>query len=129
MALGLALGLVAVAAAAGLFELSRSLYDRARGRWYAGNGRDLFHAGAVGSVTFALVLHGLPVALAAVTAATAAVVPLMVLDWIATRRRRVLTFLAAIGVCVSPALLAPRVVVDAGNATARMLFPALGPGR
>ena len=43
---GLALGALAVLAATALLELSRTLAETYRGRWYAGNGRDVFHAAA-----------------------------------------------------------------------------------
>src|SRR5260221_282965 len=45
-ALGLALGTLAVLAATALLELSRSMAEKYRGRWFAGNGPDRFHAGA-----------------------------------------------------------------------------------
>ena len=61
---GLASGALAVAAATFLLELSRTLAERARGRWYAGNGRDVFHAGAVAVLTAALAFNGLPPAIA-----------------------------------------------------------------
>jgi hypothetical protein len=119
---GAGLGLLAAALATTLFELSRLLADRYKGRWFAGNGRDVFHAGAAASVAGALFLNGLPAALACAMAGTAAVVPLMVLDWIDARRRRLQVVLIAVTVGILPALVAPRATVDAGNATARALF-------
>ena len=73
-------GLVAVAVAivlgAGLFELSRTLAEVARGRWYAGNGRDVFHAAAVAVLGAAYFLNGLPPALAFLTAAVVSIDPI-----------------------------------------------------
>ena len=119
---GVVAGLFAAVAAAALFELSRQLADKHKGRWYAGNGRDVFHAGAAFVVAGALVLNGLPTALAFAVAATAAVVPLMVLDWIDVQKRRLLVVLVAVTAAILPVLIAPKSAVDAGNAMARKLF-------
>jgi hypothetical protein len=119
---GIALGLGAALVATALLELSRQLADRFKGRWYAGNGRDIFHAGAVVVLALPLFLGGLPPALAFAVGGTAAVAPLMMLDWIADRRARRWALLGAVALAILPALLAPRHAVDAGNATARLLF-------
>jgi len=121
-AAGVALGAASAATAAGLFELSRSLADRYRGRWFAGNGRDVFHAAAVAALAAALFLCGLPPALACVAAATAAIVPLMVLDSIPRRRDRLLVLVLAVAVGVAVPVCAPRSVVHTGNHVARVLF-------
>jgi hypothetical protein len=123
---GLASGALAVVAATFLLELSRTLAERARGRWYAGNGRDVFHAGAAGVMAGALFLNGLPAALAFAVAGTASMVPLMVLDWIHEQRKRVTVLLAAVGAGMLPALAAPQLTVEVGNALARALFPRGG---
>lgn len=115
-------GIFSAVAATSLFELSRQLADRHKGRWYAGNGRDLFHAGAAVVVAGALVLNGLPLALSFAVAATAAIVPLMVLDWIGEQRTRLLVILIAVAAGILPALIAPKSTVEAGNAVARVLF-------
>jgi hypothetical protein len=119
---GLAVGAVAVIVAAGLFELSRTLAEIARGRWYAGNGRDVFHAAAVAVLAAAYFLNGLPPALAFVMAALVAAVPLLLIDELPDRRRRLPLLLAVLALGSSPALLDPPAVVDASNALARALF-------
>ena len=121
---GVGAGLLAAVAAASLFELSRQLADRHKGRWYAGNGRDLFHAGAAGVLAGALLLNGLPTALAFAVAFTAAIVPLMVIDWIHDQKRRLLVLAVAVCLGILPALVAPERTVTIGNAMARALFPA-----
>ena len=83
---GLATGVLAVLVAAGLFELSRTLAEVARGRWYAGNGRDVFHAGAVAVLGAAYFVNGMPPALAFVVAALVAAVPLLLIDALPERR-------------------------------------------
>jgi hypothetical protein len=45
---GLLLGALGVLTAAALLELSRTLAETYKGRWFAGNGRDVFHVAAVG---------------------------------------------------------------------------------
>jgi hypothetical protein len=119
---GLAAGALAVIVAAGLFELSRTLAEIARGRWYAGNGRDVFHAAAVGALAVAFFLNGLPPALAFVMAALAAAPPLLLIDALPDRRRRLPLLVAMLALFSAPALLDPRAVVDAGNALAHVLF-------
>jgi hypothetical protein len=119
---GVALGLLAALTAATLFELSRQLAERHKGRWYAGNGRDVFHAGAGLTLAIALLLNGLPPAVAFAIAGSVSAVPLAVLDSIASQRRRALVLLAAVSLGVLPALVAPRAVVGATNAAARVLF-------
>lgn len=119
---GLATGAAAVMLAAGLFELSRTLAEVARGRWYAGNGRDVFHAGAVAVLGAAYFVNGLPPALAFVMAALVAAVPLLFIDAVPERRRRLPLFLAVVALGSAPALLDARTIVDASNALARALF-------
>ena len=122
-AAGLGVGAVAVVLGAGLMELSRTLAEVARGRWYAGNGRDVFHAGAVAVLGVAFFLNGLPPALAFVAGATAALAPLVVIDTLpAERGRRFPLLLALFAVASAPALLEPRSIVDSSNALARALF-------
>ena len=135
---GLALGALAVLAATALLELSRTLAETYRGRWFAGNGRDVFHAGAALALAAALLANGLPPALAVLmyalltgrppfrgetvlaaldkgyakvdelTAAAAEVVGTMLLA------------LVALG--TAPPLLEPQSIVEAANAIARLLF-------
>ena len=119
---GLATGAVAVLLAAGLFELSRTLAEVARGRWYAGNGRDVFHAGAVAALGAAYFVNGLPPALAFVMAALVAAIPLLFIDAVPERRRRLPLLLAVVALGSAPALLDARTIVDASNALARALF-------
>ena len=119
---GLATGAVAVLLAAGLFELSRTLAEVARGRWYAGNGRDVFHAGAVAVLGAAYFANGLPPALAFVMAALVAALPLLFIDAVPERRRRLPLLLAVVALGSAPALLDARTIVDASNALARALF-------
>src|SRR5205814_1523960 len=76
-ATGLALGALGALSAAALFELSRTLAETYKGRWFAGNGRDVFHVAAVGVLASALLVNGLPPALACFAAATAAISPLL----------------------------------------------------
>jgi hypothetical protein len=121
---GLALGALGVLSATALFELSRTLAERYKGRWFAGNGRDVFHVAAVGVLASALFVNGLPPAMACFAAATAAVVPLLVIDSLPSRRpRRVALLLALVTLAAAPPLLEPRSIVDACNAMARALFP------
>jgi len=120
---GLVLGALAVAAAGGLLELSRSLAETFRGRWFAGNGRDLFHALAGFLPAAALFVNGLPPAMACLWAASALVVPLLLLDSLPQRRpTRAALLVAMIALATAPALLEPRSIVEAGNALARALF-------
>ena len=119
---GLAIGAVAVLLAAGLFELSRTLAQVARGRWYAGNGRDVFHAAAVAALGAAYFVNGLPPALAFVMAAVVAALPLLFIDAVPDRRRRLPLLLAVVALGSAPALLDAPTIVDASNALARALF-------
>jgi hypothetical protein len=119
---GLAVGALAVLLAAALFELSRTLAEVARGRWYAGNGRDVFHGAAVAALGIAYFVNGLPAALAFVVAAVVAVVPLLLIDEVPERGRRLPLVLAVLLLGSIPAILeAPRLVI-AANALARALF-------
>ncbi len=122
--MGLALGALGVLTAAALFELSRTLAEKFKGRWFAGNGRDVFHVAAVGVLASTFLLNGFPAALACFAAATIAIVPLLFLDSLPARRPARLAFLLAlIALASSPPLLEPRSIVDACNAMARTLFP------
>ena len=121
--IGLVLGVLAVLAATALLELSRTLAETYRGRWFAGNGRDVFHAAAALVLTTALLANGLPPALAALVAAALLTLPLLFLDSLSARRpRRVAMIFALAGVGALPPLLEPRSIVDAANALARLLF-------
>ena len=121
---GIALGALGVLSATALFELSRTLAETYKGRWFAGNGRDVFHVAAVGVVASALFVNGLPPALACFAAATAAVFPLLILDSLPARRPvRVAFLLALVALAAAPPLLEPRSIVGACNAMARILFP------
>ena len=119
---GLAAGVVAIVLGAGLFELSRTLAEMARGRWYAGNGRDVFHAAAVAVLGAAYFLNGLPPALAFLMAAVVSIPPLLLIDEVQGRRRRLPLFLALLALGSAPALVDPAGVVSASNALARALF-------
>jgi len=122
-AVGLVLGVLAVLAATALLELSRTLAETYRGRWFAGNGRDVFHAAAALVLAMALLANGLPPALAALVAAALLTLPLLFLDSLSPRRpRRVAMIFALVGIGVMPALLEPRSIVEAANALARLLF-------
>jgi hypothetical protein len=120
--LGLAAGALAVVLGAGLFELSRTLAEVARGRWYAGNGRDVFHAGAVAALGAAYFVNGFPPALAFAMAATVSIPPLLLIDEVPDRGRRLPLFLALLALGSAPALLDAPQVVAASNALARALF-------
>ena len=122
-AVGLVLGVLAVLTATALLELSRTLAETYRGRWFAGNGRDVFHAAAALVLTMALLVNGLPPALAALVAAALLTLPLLFLDSLSARRlRRVAMIFALVGIGMVPPLLEPRSIVDAANALARLLF-------
>jgi hypothetical protein len=122
-AAGLVLGATAVAAAGALLELSRSLAETFRGRWFAGNGRDVFHAMAVFVAAAALFVNGLPPALACLWAASAMVVPLLLLDSLPQHRpARAALLVVMIALAAAPALLEPQSIVNAGNAIARAVF-------
>jgi hypothetical protein len=119
----LALGALAVFLAAALLELSRTLAEAYRGRWFAGNGRDVFHAGAALAIAVAMLATGLPPALAGLVAAVVLTLPLLLLDSLPARRSsRAAMLFALVGLVAAPALLEPRAVVDAANALARLLF-------
>src|SRR5205823_6950339 len=120
---GLASGAVAVAAATFLLELSRTLAERARGRWYAGNGRDVFHGGAVAVLSGAFALNGLPPAIAFLAAATVSIAPLLILDALTPRRGpRVATLFALFALASAPPLVDPRSIETAVDTVARALF-------
>lgn len=121
--LGLALGALAVVAAAGLLELSRSSAEKYRGRWFAGNGRDVFHATAAAALAAALFVNGLPPALACLAAASLLMLPLLFLDSLPARHTpRLAMLLGLVGLAAAPPILEPRSIVDAANALARALF-------
>jgi len=86
-ALAIACAALAVAAAALLLELSRTLAERARGRWYAGNGRDVFHVAAAVALALALFVAGHPPALCGFAAAAVCSPGLLALDGLPARRR------------------------------------------
>jgi hypothetical protein len=121
--LGLALGTVAVLAAAALLELSRTLAETYRGRWFAGNGRDVFHAGAAAVIAPALLVNGLSPALACLAAASLLLLPLFFLDALPARRApRVALLLGLVGLAAAPPLLEPKSIVESANFVARLLF-------
>ena len=119
---GLVAGALAVVLGAGLFELSRTLAEVARGRWYAGNGRDVFHAAAVAALGAAYFANGLPPAVALVVAATVSIPSLLLIDKLPDRGRRLPLFLALLALGSAPALFDAPQVVAATNALARALF-------
>ena len=120
---GLALGAVAVTVATALLELSRTLAETYRGRWFAGNGRDVFHAGAALAMAGALFANGLPPALALLASATVLMIPLLILDSLPARRPpRAAMLFALVGIAAAPPLLEPRSIVQAANVLARFLF-------
>lgn len=119
---GLAAGAVAIVLGAGLFELSRTLAEVARGRWYAGNGRDVFHAAAVAALGTAYFSNGLPPALAFLMAAFVSIPPLLLIDEVQGRGRRLPLFLGLLALGSAPVLVDPAGVVAASNALARALF-------
>ena len=122
-AAGLAFGALSVVAATGLLELSRTLAETYRGRWFAGNGRDVFHAGALLVIAAALLANGLPPAIAALAAASLLVLPLLFLDSLPARRpQRLAMLFALVGIGAAPPLLEPSSIVQAANAVARLLF-------
>ena len=114
----------AVLVAAVLLELSRTLAERARGRWYAGNGRDLFHVGAAAAICAGFYAAGLPLPLCAALAVAACALPLLVLDSLPSRRPLRLALLVGLFVLGGAfPVLAPRLATEAGNALARAAFP------
>ena len=121
--LGLFIGGLAVVCAAGLLELSRTLAETYRGRWFAGNGRDVFHAAAVLPMAGALLVNGLGPELAAFAAASLLLFPLLFLDSLPPRRPvRFVMLLALVGIAAAPPLLEPASIVDLANGVARLLF-------
>jgi hypothetical protein len=124
-AVALAIAVVATVSAALLLELSRTLAERARGRWYAGNGRDVFHVAAALVLAAALFVAGHPPALCGFEAATICSPSLLALDGLPARRRtRVGLLLAIFALAMAAPLLFPRQIVDWANALARAAFPA-----
>src|SRR4051812_722242 len=120
---GLASGALAVAAATFLLELSRTLAERARGRWYAGNGRDVFHAAAVAVLMAAFALNGLPPAIAFLAAATVSIAPLLILDDLPRRRGpRVAVLFALFALASAPPLVDARSIENVVTAAAQALF-------
>jgi hypothetical protein len=120
---GLALGALAVLVVAALLELSRTLAETYRGRWFAGNGRDVFHAAAALAMACALLANGLPPALAGLASASVLMLPLLFLDSLPPRRApRAAMLFALVGIAAAPPLLEPRSIVQAANAVARFLF-------
>jgi len=116
---GLALGALAITVATALLELSRTLAETYRGRWFAGNGRDVFHAGAALAIAGALFANGL----AALASATVLMLPLLKLDSLPARRPpRAAMLFALVGIAAAPPLLEPLSIVRAANALARFLF-------
>ena len=121
--LSIAIGLIAVLSATALLELSRTLAEAYKGRWFAGNGRDVFHVAAAGVVASALFVNGLPPALACMAAASLLLLPLLFLDALPARRpARVAFLLALVGLAAAPPLIEPRSIVSTANAVARLLF-------
>jgi hypothetical protein len=122
-AAGLVLGALGVVVATGLLELSRTLAETYRGRWFAGNGRDVFHAGSALVMAAVLLANGLPPALAALAAASLLVLPLLFLDSLPARRPARLAMLFGLVVlAAAPPLLEPESIVRAANQVARLLF-------
>jgi hypothetical protein len=123
--LGLALGTLAVLSATALLELSRTLAEAYRGRWFAGNGRDVIHVAAAAAMAAALLANGLPPALACLASLSLLILPLLFLDALPARRTaRVALLLALVGLAAAPPLLEPASIVDAANSVARVLFPS-----
>lgn len=121
--LGVALGIGAAFAATSLMELSRTLAERYRGRWFAGNGRDLFHVAAAFVLALAFRASGLPSSMAFLVAATTALFPLLLIDTLPSRRRdRVAVLLALFLLGSAPTVLEPRSITDALNALTAALF-------
>ena len=121
--LGILLGILAVLAATALLELSRSLAETYRGRWFAGNGRDLFHFAAAAVVASALAANGLPPALSGFAGTSLLMLPLLFLDRLPSRRPlRIGLLLALVGLAAAPPLLEPQSIVETANAVARLLF-------
>src|SRR5258706_8668044 len=114
--LGIALGTLAVLSATALLELSRSLAETYRGRWFAGNGRDVFHVAAASVMASALAVNGLPLALACLAALSLLILPLLFLDSLPARRpARVGLLLGLVGLAAAPPPLEPASVGQAAN--------------
>jgi hypothetical protein len=121
---GLALGALAVLAVTALLEMSRTLAEAYRGRWFAGNGRDVFHVAAAVVIAAALMANGLPPALSCFAGTSLLMLPLLFLDALPARRpARVGMLLALVGLAAAPPLLEPQSIVETANAVARLLFP------
>jgi hypothetical protein len=120
---GLLLGALGVMVATGFLELSRSLAEAYRGRWFAGNGRDVFHAASALVMAAVLLANGLPPALAALAGASLLILPLLFLDSLPPRRpARIAMLFALVGLAAAPPLLEPTSIVRAANEVARLLF-------
>jgi len=119
----LLVGGLCVLVATGLLELSRTLAEAYRGRWFAGNGRDVFHAASALAMVAALLANGLPPALAALAAAGLLILPLLFLDSLPSRRPlRLAMLFALVGLASAPPLFEPESIVRAANEVARLLF-------
>jgi hypothetical protein len=120
---GLLLGALGVLVSTGLLELSRTLAEAYRGRWFAGNGRDVFHAASALVMAAALLANGLPPALAALASASLLILPLLFLDSLPSRRPARLAMLFGLVVlATAPPLLEPESILRAANQVARLLF-------
>jgi hypothetical protein len=114
---------LAIVIATLLLELSRTLAERARGRWYAGNGRDVFHVAAALVVAVALFVAGHPPALCGFLGAAICAPSLLALDGLPARRRARVALLCAIfALGMAAPVFAPRAVADGANALARAAF-------
>jgi hypothetical protein len=120
---GLVLGALGILCAAGLLELSRTLAETYRGKWFAGNGRDVFHTAAALAMGVALLANGLPPALAGLAAASLLMLPLLLLDSLPARRgTRFPLLLALVALAAAPPLLEPASILQFANGVARALF-------
>lgn len=120
---GLALGALAALCMAALLELSRTLSEKFRGRWFAGNGRDVFHGAAAAAGATALVANGFTLPLACLASASALLFPLLLLDALpAQRPARFGLLLALFALALAPPLLEPESLTAALNLVARLLF-------
>ena len=123
--LGVGMGALAVLTATALLELSRTLAEKYRGRWFAGNGRDLFHFAAAAVIASSLAANGLPPALSCFAGTSLLMLPLLFLDTLPARRPlRIALLLGLVGLAAAPPLLEPRSIVETSNAIARLLFPS-----
>lgn len=120
---GLALGALAALCMASLLELSRTLAEKFRGRWFAGNGRDVFHGAAAAAGASALLANGFPLPLACLATASALLFPLLLLDSLPPQRpARFALLVALLALALAPPLLEPSSVAEAVNLVARRLF-------